>query len=330
MIRNKSGQFDFVWLFAIVAGIAILSLAIYGASKGGDTMRFQSDTETAKKLSIIIDPLQAGFSEGSFGRINFRQETKINNFCFEDGSFGRNMLSVSSKSGIGEEWNIPGEKIAVENKYIFSSEKNIGTLTDIDGNLVGAGSEEYYVFSKPFEFPYKVADLTFITSKGYCFIDAPEEIADEILDMSIPNIEIDNCTSDESIKVCFDSGVDCDIRVYGLCSSNCESIYDYGTVSNGISEMNYVGNLMYAAIFSDGDIYNCNVQRLFYRDSVIAQEFVHKADLMDARGCNTALKSDLILWKSAIGGAEPEDLSSLYSFSKNINKKNEREMCGLW
>ena len=139
----KRGQFNFVWMFAIIAGGAILVLAIYGATKVEDTQRFQTDTEIAKSLAIITDPLQAGFAEGSFGKISFRQETRINNICL-DGKFGRHKISVSTRSDVGEEWNIPGEKVPVHNKYIFSSERSSG--------------KEYYVFSKPFEFPYKIAD----------------------------------------------------------------------------------------------------------------------------------------------------------------------------
>jgi len=66
---KKRGQFNFVWLFAIIAGGAILVLAIYGATKAGDSQRFQTDTEIAKELAILTDPLQVGFAEGSFGKI---------------------------------------------------------------------------------------------------------------------------------------------------------------------------------------------------------------------------------------------------------------------
>jgi hypothetical protein len=60
--------------------------------------------------------------------------------------------------------------------FLFSKEQNSGL--------------DYYVFSKPFEFPYKIADLVFLTSENYCFLNAPEEIADEILGLRIENIEI--------------------------------------------------------------------------------------------------------------------------------------------
>ena len=313
MIKKK-GQFNFVWLFAIFAGATILVLAIYGAINAGNSMRFQTDTEIAKSISIISDPLQAGFSEGSFGKILFKQETRINNFCF-DGEFGKHTISVSTKSDIGEEWKTPGEPVPIHNKYIFSSESNSG--------------KEYYVFSKPFEFPYKIADLIFLTPERYCFLNAPDEIVEEIEGMNILNIETENCTSEDAIRVCFGSGSNCDVKVRGSCFSGCKSVYDWGTVEKHGSNMNYVGNLIYAAIFSDKGIYDCNVQRLMYRTGMIARGLIDKADLMDARNCNTNLKVDMVYWNSVTINATANDLSGLYTLAKNLEKKN-KELCGLW
>ena len=72
---NRKAQFNFVWMFALIAGGAILFLAIYGALKVGEGERYEADTAIAKSLSFLIDPLQAGFSEGNFGTINFKEET---------------------------------------------------------------------------------------------------------------------------------------------------------------------------------------------------------------------------------------------------------------
>lgn len=315
-MRNKNGQFNFVWLFAIVAGGAILFLAIFGAIKAGDTARFQSDTEVAKSISIITDPLQAGFAEGLFGKIMFRQETRINNICF-DGQFGKNDISVATRSDMGEEWNLPGGATSIHNKYIFSSEKNTGT--------------DYFVFSKPFDFPYKVSDLIILTPKNYCFIGAPGEVTDEIVALNIPNIEVGNCTVADAVNVCFGGGSSCDVIVYGSCSGNyCDSNYDEGTVVKGSSDLKYVGSLMYAAIFSEKLIYDCNVKRLMYRAGKIGEEYAEKADLMNARNCNTNLKPDLVLWSQAAMNATSDDLASMSILARNIDKKNNRELCGLW
>lgn len=312
MVKNRNGQFNFVWLFAIVVGGAILFLAIYGALRFGDTIRFQSDTEVAKSISIITDPMQAGFAKGSFSRISFKQETRINNFC-SDIEFGKNDISVATKSGVGEEWNLPGGATSIRNKYIFSS----GEISGMD----------YYVFSKSFNFPYKVSDLIFLTSERYCFFNMP----DDFLGLDVPNIEIDDCSFSDAVKVCFGFGEDCDVMVYGSCSSECDSVYDEGIVVKDGVDMKYVGNLLYGAIFSDKGIYDCNVRRLLYRDEKIAGVFIDKADLMDARDCNTNLKSDLIIWKGMVGNSSVDNLSSLRVMANVLKRKNEGEkLCRVW
>jgi len=308
---KKKGQFNFVWLFAIVAGGAILFLAIYGALRFGDTLRYASDTEVAKSLSIITDPLQAGFAEGSFGKIGFRQETRINNICF-DGGFGKNDISVSSQSNVGEEWNLPGGASSIYNKYIFSSGKTSGF--------------DYYVFSKPFNFPYEISDLIFLMTENYCFVNAPEGVPG----FDVPNIEVGNCSVADAVRVCFGFGDDCDVMVYGSCGTRCDSVFDEGVVVRDGVDVRYVGNLMYGAIFSDKGIYDCNVRRLLYRAGKIAEEFVDKADLMDARNCNTNLRPDLIVWGAMVGNASVDDLASLRLMADVIDRKNNGEVCGMW
>ena len=313
---KNGAQFDFVWIFAILAGGAILALAIYGAMQTGDTLRYQSDSETAKSISILTDPLQAGFADGSFGKILFQQETRMNNICLDDGRFGKNDLSIASRSGVGSEWNLAGGASSVHNKYIFSG-----------GKIEGF---DYYVFSKPFSFPYKVSDLIFLTSEKYCFLgDVPDGVVEEVTGLGIENILFENCSSSDE-KVCFGGGSDCDMIVYGSCSGGCDSIYDYGVVSKGSGDLRYVGSLMWGAIFSDEAVYECNVARLMYRTKKIAEVFSGKVDLMDARNCESNMKGDLVLWAGMTGNASSEDLISLEMFANDMDRKNEREACGLW
>ena len=313
MRETKKGEFNFALLFAIVAGAAILILAIYAAVRIGDTQRYQTDTETAKKISIITDPLQAGFTEGKFGKISFTSETRINNNCFDE-DFGKNDISTSTRSGVGKEWQDAGGATSVYNKYIFSDKNDSGKI--------------FYVFSKPFDFPYKVSDLIFITSKKYCFKNAPDIIKDEVEGLNIPNIAIENCSA-EDISVCFGAG-SCDINVYGSCTSYCESVYDEGYVEKQGEELFYVGSLVYAGIFASPEIYNCNVKRLTYRAGSIASIFLKKIDLMEGRDCNTNLKADLIYWQGLTANATSKDLISLNYIAKDMEIKNEKELCGVW
>jgi hypothetical protein len=312
---KKQGQFNFVWLFAIIAGGAILVLAIYGATKVGDTQRFQTDTEIAKELAIITDPLQAGFADGSFTPIYFNQETRINNICL-DAEFGKHKLSASTRSDIGNEWNVPGAEISIGNKYIFSSDS--------------ASGKEYYVLSKQFKLPYRVADLTIFIPQEYCLINADEEVLKGIT-LGTGPIKYENCSEDGLINVCFGTGDDCDIEVHGSCMSGCDSIYDVGAVEKSGLTMEYVGSLMWAAIFSSSDIYECNVNRLLYRTGKIAEEFARKADLMDARGCNTNLKPGLLAWNARTINATVEDIMSLKSASKILDREDDNSAgCEIW
>ena len=251
----------------------------------------------------------------------FQQETRINNVCFDNG-FGKNDISVATRAGVGEEWNLPGGATSIHNKYIFSSGVNSGF--------------DYYVFSKSFGFPYEVSDLIFLTTDNYCFVNAP----DGVPGFDVPNIEVANPSGHENlqagdcdvdaVRVCFGSGDDCDMIVYGSCSSGCDSIYDEGIVVKDGVDMRYVGDLIYGAIFSDKGVYDCNVRRLLYRAGKIAEEFVNKADLMDARNCNTNLKPDLIVWKSLVENASVDDLASLRTMANVIDRKNRQEACGVW
>ena len=338
MVNRKKAQFNFGWMFAIIVGGAILALAVYGVMQIGDTQRLVSDSEVAKKISIITEPLQAGFSEGSFGKITFRAETRINNLCFagsgwgESGggtAFGSNDISVSTQSRVGEEWLPAGASTAVGNKYIFSS-----------GQI---GGKEFYVFSKPFDFPYKVADLIFMTTGDYCFINAPDEIADEVLGLNIPNINIGNCSgsiSEDSVgddgimNVCFGSGVGCDITVRGSCSGDCGDygVYEHGKVEKfgGESQVSYVGSLMYGAIFSDKGIYDCNVERLMYRTARIADGYAKKAEFMNGRGCSTNMGGEMIMWGGLVMNASVDELAGLLGTAKRIDDKNNLEACGVW
>jgi hypothetical protein len=311
----KKGEFEFVWIFAIIVGGAILFLAIYGAVKFGDSAQYRTNTEIARQLATLTDPMQAGFADGRFGKIEFREETQIRNYCFDDG-LGKNEIAVATKPKTGQkDWTLSGGRISLYNKYIFSEEIN--------------QADTFYIFSKPFEFPYKINDLIFLTTKDYCFLGAPYEIVNEVISLKMPNIIIDNCTS-SAIRVCFGTGTNCDIKVYGACSSDCDSKYDYGTVEKKGQTLRYVGSLIYGAIFSEKQIYECNVQRLISRDREIASILSSKAERMNARDCNVDLSNSIIYWEQMLANVTASEIISLYPASKELNRNNDIKQCNLW
>lgn len=318
---SKRGEFNFVLLFAIVAGTIILILAIYGAIRTGGSLTTQNEAELAKSLEIVTDPLQAGFAEAATSRIVFKKDTKISNSCDSYSGFGDNIISIQTKSSIGDEWTIDPLEYTIHNKYLFS-DSSVG--------------KTFYVFSAPFETGFKVADLLFITPKKYCFVFPPEEIEDQISGLMVSNIGLrlqngNNTCDKEAETVCFNTA-GCNITVIPKCNeARCGSEYDFGIVTNADGrQVAYSGGLMIGAIVSDVETYECNVKRLTYRASKIASVLSQKIDLMAMRGCDSLLKSDLIAFSSMLQNASAKDLESIYYTSNDLIKKEQREGCGLW
>ena len=91
--------------------------------------------------------------------------------------FGKQLIRVSQKSF--NKWSNTDVNNDFKNKYVFAEQA-------VEG-------KKFYLFSKPFEFPFKVTDLTYLTSskETYCFLDAPEEIKEELSSLEQENIKID-------------------------------------------------------------------------------------------------------------------------------------------
>jgi hypothetical protein len=315
---SKSGQFNFTWLFAILAGGAILVLAIFGAMRSGETSQYQSNVEIAKTLDVITNPLQAGYAEAKYSKIEFASETRLRNTCFA-GEFGENKLLVTSKNEMNDEWQNRGGEVSIENKYIFSENENV--------------AKTYYVFSKPFYFPYKVADVIFLISKEYCFKNTPQELSFELENLDIPNIKLKDCSNQSEI-VCFGrTSSDCDIVVYPECNENiCNTNnYDRGTVQKDSGQIKYVGNLLFAAIFSSEENYDCNIERLTYRARKIGKGYSGKIDLMNARGCSSGAKPRLTSWILNLNSTNPDNINSAskYDLMKSLEEEGQRG-CELW
>ena len=313
---KKKGEFGFVWFFAIIAGIAILLLSIYGATRMGGSLRAETDAEVAKKLTILTDPLEAGFTSATKGTIMFQQNVWIGNSC-NDFGFGETSLSARSESEIGKKYLDTTIPTIVKEKYIFGKDEDTGKV--------------FYVVSKSFDFPYKVADFLILISdsKKYCFRDASDDVRKELVSLDVPVISFDNC-SDDSVKVCFGDETNCDIVVTGGCD-DCQDLFDSGVVEMEDGELvNYVGNLLYPAIFSSKDNYECNVHRLLYRGSVVAKILARKAALMNARQCSTNLEPVLYGWSLALENATVNDMVGMYPMAIELEESSKWEVCGVW
>ena len=301
-------QISFAWLFAIVIGAVILFFAIYISVKivktGGDV----SGAKTAKEISVLLNPLETGFGEEKTTPLTMHVESRLNNGCENPSNFnifGEQEISVSEK--IKGKWTDTGVGSVTYNKYIFSNQ--------------GVQGKNFYLFSKPFEFPFKVADLIFLTSskESYCFIDSPEEIQEELTSLSQANLFIENCSSD-SIRVCFEGGNDCDVSV---------DINDRSVEKDGSLVYFETDALMYGAIFSDREIYECQVQRLMKRLRELALIYNDKENITSAKGCPV----DVNLLGLADSASSLRDSSNLFVVKINadyVEDENKRASCRLW
>ena len=309
---NKRGiEMNFALIFGIIVGAIILVIAIYATTSLIDTEVIASETEVAKRLGILTTPLETGLEESSYALIKLPFETQIINDCKKYGSFGKQILSIKEKRGVGPS-EASGEKISFFNKYIFSKHVEEG--------------EELELIIKPLEMPYKVADMIFAFSGKYCFVDTPSDISEEIYDLNPKNIfqndSVDNCPSESEI-VCFEGGSNCDIEI----NPSLESVEKDGET------VYYVDDFIYGAIFAEPEIYECQVERLMKRNAELAYLYAEKSNFLNGKGCSSNLGAELLSFASNLNFEEGDDSRKLVGIkngAKNLRKRNDKLECEIF
>jgi len=303
-------EIPFAWLFSIIVGVFILSLAIYGVVKFSQTEEETLDAKTGKEIGILLNPLETSFQSAQSSPLSFPVETRVYNKCNDKPEFGRQIIQVSQKSF--NKWTETDVNVGFSNKYIFSE-------SPVEG-------KKFYVFSKPFDFPFKVADLIYMTSsdKEYCFSEAPENIRNEISMLNQKNLltnSTGNCP-DSSIEICFDGS--CDIKV----DYDAGDYYSYGSVEKNGNTTHFEGDaLMYAGIFADKEIYDCQVKRLMQRIEKLSLIYYDKALFISRTGCNSNLDLPKL---SNEAGSFTGNLDLITDTVEDIKNKNDLAECKLW
>ena len=305
--NNKKGflQLSFPWLFAMIVGAVILFLAIYGVTRLVTTEETIQSAKASKELGVLLNPLETGFEEAKTSSLSFPVETRISNKCNSLGEFGRQLFQLSQMSR--GEWVETDIDAGFSNKYIFSR-------SIVEG-------KNMLIFSKPFNFPFKVADVIYITTAEdiYCFIDSPDNIEQELDDLGQENLLIEDCEDrDDVVKVCFSGTQDCNIEVN----------YDSGYVEKRGEKLYFKTDaLMYGAIFSDKEVYECQVKRLMKRVASLIALYRDKAELIEC-GMDPEFLS---LINRANSFASSSELNSIYSIVEAIESRNARNsLCRLW
>jgi len=314
MDKKAFMQMSFAWIFALLVGAFILFLAIFASIKLTSTEGLEQSAIASKGIGVLLNPLETGFEEGQTNLLKLDTETRIYARCSEEDEFGKQLIQTFHEN-FGK-WSEAEINVSFRNKYIFAEQPIQG--------------RNFLLFSKPFEFPFKVTDLIYIIplEKEYCFVGAPPRINQEISDLKIPNI-YNKTTSGkcppESTKVCFAGTSGCEIKVND----------DAKTVNKGsgnVNHTNYEGDaLMYASIFSDKATYECQLQRLMKRVESLALLYNEKSIFISQQGCSNNL--DLFgLASMANSTTSSADLRLRISdLVEIIKKSNERNSyCRLW
>jgi len=306
MKNKKAIAMSFNWIFAIITGVFILFLAIYGASKFIQTSEKTIYTETAASLISLFDPLETGLASGKAYEIGFKKQSRFYFTCdyLSNQPFGKQTIAFSEQT-FGEEYGEKGGGVSIKNKYVFTNEI-------IEG-------KKLYVFTKPFFMPFKITDIVMVLpdSDNYCFYDSPEEIKENLEGLNLGNIyfpnESERC---EGINVCFDIGRECDIKVFE----------EEGYVQKQGTRVFYIGDLIYGAIFSSPDIYECNIKRIKNKFNELGKIYLDKIKIIERKECGAQLGPKLA---SVIGDINnSRDLIMFYEKIEDIDSINRRAKSG--
>lgn len=323
-MNGKRGfEFSFAWLFSIIIGGVIIFLAIYFSTSLIRNESIVQNTLNAKELEILLQPLETQSFETSIKPkvIEFPDETRLEIDCSYQVPFGYSKVKTSTRQRVGDKWQEGGVGSTLNNKYLFG-EKSLE-------------SKAFQIFTQQFTMPFKIGDLTFIWSKDYCFVNAPNYIKEDFsslgINESIKFVEALGMCNAKSEKVCFGSGEssDCDISV----ELNLERVKKQGRF------VYYKGPLIYGAIFSDVDNYDCNVKRIMLKAGSLAGVYYNKSQLIASRSkesCSVEMQALLKNYadKSNMNSTNMQEVyikfNELYKLAEELDDSQSKLICSLW
>ncbi|MBX4212318.1 hypothetical protein KW787_02580 [Candidatus Pacearchaeota archaeon] len=292
-MRKKGFEFSFGWIFAIIVGAAVISLAIYSTSRLISTEQRSQDTELAVQLQTILSPAETSGQESQVTPMTLPSESDIVFGCSQKGNFGSQQIQING-----------GNTIGFSNKYVFAPNSSKG--------------KQFYILSQPLKMPFKIADIMIIWPKNtpYCFVQPPTSMESEI-ELFGFNISssIQGCPK-ASVKVCFKEVCDVMVDIQAK------------TVKKGKKTVYYddaFGSaLMYGAIFSDPSIYECQVNRLMKRAVHLSSLYISKASYLSSEGCTSSLEGDFSFYsQKASDLIDSRDISSVSAAAQDLDRKNE-------
>lgn len=335
-MNRRAYEFSFAWIFTIFVGAAIIIFAIYSATQLVDTKRTEQDTVAGQQIGILLTPAETNLEEAKVTTISVSSPTQIYNGCDYQGTFGEQKISTKIKSGVGGEWRpVPGVESSFHNKYIFSS-------------AIIEGDKKFHVLAKPFNFPFKVADLIIIwpDTQDYCFVNSDfiPELKQEIenLELEKKNIFLKRNAADcpsGSKTVCFPGAASTSICDVGITANSNQKTVTHNLPSASVT-LPYVESLspqdkyglLYAAIFSEPEIYKCQIERIMGRADFIAQVYRDKSQFLEPRGCGGSTRIQNLLGNYALQASQTtsQNLATLEQIAMEVRDENDFLSCELF
>lgn len=308
---NKKGiEFSFSWLFSILVGAVVIFLAVYGASKFINLERQTIDTKSSQELEYILNPLETSIESFAKPReIIFPMLSRVIVTCDDSATNGASILRVQSSSDLGKKWQESGNENKIREKYLFAQKLNEG--------------KNFHSLLVPFNFPYKIGQLIMLWSEDYCFVGAPREI-DEVFGgnntKGVKLVEIKSACDPGAKKVCFGSTEECDVNVD----------LENGRVKKDGKSVFFIGDLIYPAIFSDNEVYECNLKRLSQKRASLAKLYADKSALISVMsGCSSIMQGPLYQY-SMVEYESSRDLNMLQVGARELERMNKPLSCKLW
>jgi hypothetical protein len=308
-MKNKKADM-FQLIFGIIAGAVVLFIALYVTFRFIGTERHKIETELGKELDILLNPLETSILEAqSIKSSIFPYDLVTELSCNYDGIGNENIkIKILDRFGGKKE---AGSAIGISNKYIFAQSSEQG--------------KQFNIFTKKLKI--FGLDMIYVSLSQYCFVKPPEFIKSEIEMLNLSNVEIKSssqqCRKDSRIvKFDIDCYYDCENNAVGYVIKDNEKIKVRGSA------------MIYAAIFSSSDIYYCNMKRIAYRLSLLAELNLKKAELLKKKGCNfETIENELENFKNRAlqeAGKDKPDLISLSEIFDNLETTNSYLQCRLW
>lgn len=251
LLKMKKAQMQqFAWIFSIVVGAIVLFLAFFFVTQYGKQVEKPTKQAVLSAgIDILLEPFSAigSLAEVRAEPIEIPKDMHIEFDCNDDNDYSE----IKARGKKHKTFELTRKSY---DKYIFAN------------TIETKSKSKFLAFSLPIKIPFYVATATVIVNKDYCIKNLPQkykeslnEIYEPIKDSIKTKLEFENCEPNQEI---------------------------YGINKGRVYGKYFINQLVVAAVFSENDLYNCNLNRILKRAIRIAKIYKSKAEKMSAKGCN--------------------------------------------